>query len=184
MCFAAARLESRIDEHGQLVPLDQQDRSLWDRELIDRGFQYLRRSAGMEAVRASEYHLEAAIAARHCQARTFAETDWDSIGRLYDRLAEIAPSPMTRLNRAVAISFRGGPHAAIPLVEELRADGALPHSYVVAASLANLYGRAGEEARARAFLDAALAQARTPHERRLLERQVGRASRRGVGPTP
>jgi RNA polymerase sigma-70 factor (ECF subfamily) len=146
MCFAAARLESRVDEDGRLIPLDQQDRSRWDRELIGLGFRYLQRTSTMEAVQASGYHLEAAIAARHCQAATFAETDWPSICRLYDRLEEVAPSPLTRLNRAVAISYRSGPRAAIPLVEELRAADALPHSYVVAATLAHLYGRAGEGA--------------------------------------
>ena len=83
---------------------------------------------------------------------------------------------MTQLNRAIAVSYRSGPEAAIPLVEDLRARDVLPHSYVVAAALANLYGRAGEEARALHFLDAALAQAKTPHERRLIELQVARAS--------
>jgi RNA polymerase sigma-70 factor (ECF subfamily) len=176
MCFGAARLDSRIDEDGQLVPLDRQDRALWDRRLIDRGFEYLAQSSRMESVQASEYHLEAAIAARHCSARTFADTDWASICRLYDRLLEIAPSPLTSLNRAVALSYRSGPRAAIPLVEELSEADALPHTYVVAAALATLYGRAGEGARARRFLDAALARARTSHERRLIELQVKRAT--------
>lgn len=175
MCFNAARLESRTDGGGRLVPLDEQDRSLWDRDLIGGGFALLRRSSGMETVRAGRYHLEAAIAARHCQAATFEETDWPSICNLYDRLLEVAPSPMTRLNRAVAISYRSGPREAIPLVEELRTEDALPHSPVVAAALANLYGRAGRPDRAAEFLDAALAGAETPHEREFIERQAGRA---------
>ncbi len=175
MCFNASRLDSRLDDEGRLVPLDEQDRALWDRELIGNGFALLRRSSGMETVRAGRYHLEAAIAARHCQARTFDETDWTSICNLYDRLLEVAPSPMTRLNRAVAISYRSGPREAIPLVEELRAVDALPHSPVVVAALANLYGRAGQPDRAAGFLEEALDGANTPHERQLIERQAGRA---------
>jgi predicted RNA polymerase sigma factor len=129
----------------------------------------------MEAVAASRFHLEAAIAARHCEAETFDQTDWRSIGSLYDRLFEIEPSPMVELNRAVAISFRDGPLAAIPLVEAIRASGRLPHSHVVASVLANLYARAGSAEPARRFLDEALARARSPHERELIALQIDRA---------
>lgn len=94
MCFATARLNARIAEDGRLVPLDQQDRSRWDQELIVQGFRYLGLTAGMEMVRASRYHLEAAIAARHCSASAFEDTDWVSICNLYDRLVEVAPSAM------------------------------------------------------------------------------------------
>jgi RNA polymerase sigma-70 factor (ECF subfamily) len=93
----------------------------------------------MEAVVASRYHLEAAIAARHCAARAFAETDWASICSLYDRLLELGPSPLAELNRAVALSYRDGPEAAIPLVEEIRRSGRLASSPAVAAVLANLH---------------------------------------------
>jgi RNA polymerase sigma-70 factor (ECF subfamily) len=176
MCFAAARLDSRIDDSGRLVPLDQQDRSLWDRTLIDRGFSYLQQSSQMEALWAGPYHLEAAIASRHCSAATFADTDWPSICNLYDRLLEIAPTPLTSLNRAVAISYRSGPQAGIDLIEGLDSAGVVPHSHVVAASLAHLYARAGQPERARGHLEAALARARTEHERRLIELQVSRAT--------
>jgi RNA polymerase sigma-70 factor (ECF subfamily) len=174
MCFTAARLDSRIDDDGRLVPLDRQDRSRWDRRLIRRGYEYLVRSSEMEAVAASRYHLEAAIAARHCSAPAFDQTDWTSICSLYDRLLEIGPSPMVELNRAVAISYRDDPAAAIPLVEAIHRAGRLPHSHVVAAVLANLYARAGSDEPARRFLDEALARARTPHERQLIALQVSR----------
>lgn len=175
MCFAAARFDARVDEDGHLVPLDRQDRSRWDRSLIDQGFAYLARSSKMEAVAATRYHLEAAIAARHCEAAAFDQTDWRSICDLYDRLLEIDSSPMVELNRAAAISFRDGPQAALPLVEAIRAAGRLPNSYAVAAVLANLYARAGSVEPARRFLDEALAGARTPHERELIARQIERA---------
>jgi RNA polymerase sigma-70 factor (ECF subfamily) len=143
MSFQAARLDSRLDANGDVVPLDRQDRSRWDRALIGRGYAALVRASRMEAVVASRYHLEAAIAARHCAARAFAETDWGSICSLYDRLLERGPSPLTELNRAVAVSYRDGPEAAIPLVEELRRSQRLAGSHAVAAVLANLYARTG-----------------------------------------
>ena len=129
----------------------------------------------METVVASRYHLEAAIAARHCGAREFALTDWGSICSLYDRLLEVAPSPLAELNRAVALSYRDGPEAALPLVEGLHRSGRLAGSHAVAAVLANLYARTGAEQESRRFLEEALASARTRHERRLIALQVGRA---------
>jgi RNA polymerase sigma-70 factor (ECF subfamily) len=174
MCFNAARLDARLDDEGRLIPLDQQDRTRWDRQLIGRAYGLLAQSAQMDAVQATRFHLEAAIAARHCSAAAFDDTDWVSICRLYDRLFEIDASPMVALNRAVAISYRDGPGAAIPLVETLHHSGTLPHSHVVAAVLANLHARAGSPERARPFLDDALARARTPHERDLIARQIDR----------
>ncbi|MEN8184151.1 MAG: sigma-70 family RNA polymerase sigma factor [Myxococcota bacterium] len=168
MHFATARFDSRIDESGQPVPLDEQDRSRWNRDMIERGLAILGESTRRGVGPASRYHIEAAIAARHCTARTFEATDWHSICKLYDRLLDVYPSALTRLNRAVAISYRSGPAEAIALVEALRDTGELPHSNVIAAVLANLYRRAGDDARADAFRDAALAQATTPHERRMI----------------
>ena len=177
MCFNAARLESRLDADGRLVPLDQQDRSRWDRTLIQHGYQCLGRSSRMGESYASRFHLEAAIAARHCSAASFAETDWVSICHLYDRLLEVAASPMIVLNRAVAVSYRDGPEAAIPLVEAVYRAGDLPHSHVVAAVLANLHARAGSIERVQPFLDEALRRARTPHERELIARQIHQVAR-------
>jgi RNA polymerase sigma-70 factor (ECF subfamily) len=176
MCFSAARLESRVDDEGRLVPLDQQDRARWDRTMIRRGFACLARSAEMDAVTATRYHLEAAIASRHCSASSFEQTDWTSICHLYDRLLDVDASPMVALNRAVALSYRDGAAAAIPLVEAIQRAGALPHTHVVVAVLANLHTRAGSSERARPFLDAALARAKTPHERELIARQIDRVS--------
>ncbi|MEN8145761.1 MAG: sigma-70 family RNA polymerase sigma factor [Gemmatimonadota bacterium] len=168
MCFAAARFDSRVDESGQPIPLDEQNRTLWDQALIRRGLGLLNRSSQRAAGLASRYHLEAAIAARHCGAKTFGATDWHSICNLYDRLLEVYPSPLTRLNRAVAISYRGAPEDAIPIVEQLRGTDQLPHSNVVAAVLANLYARAGDGETASRFREVALAQANSPHERRMI----------------
>ena len=176
MCFNAARMDSRTDEEGHLVPLDRQDRSKWDRALIARGFGLLARASQMEAVYASRYHLEAAIAARHCQAANFDETDWSSVCNLYDRLLEVALSPMAELNRAVAISYRDDPAAAIPLVETIRDGGQLSRGHTVSAVLANLHARAGQMELARRFLKEALASARTEHERLLIAAQIERVA--------
>jgi RNA polymerase sigma factor (sigma-70 family) len=176
MCFNAARLESRLDDEGRLVPLDRQDRSLWERALIRQGYRCLVRSSEMDAAASSRFHLEAAIAARHCSAASFDETDWISICQLYDRLLEIARSPMVALNRAVAVSYRDGPQAAIPLVDALHQADELPHSHVVAAVLANLHARAGSMDRARTFLQHALVRAPTAHERDLIKQQIDRVT--------
>jgi RNA polymerase sigma-70 factor (ECF subfamily) len=174
MCFNAARLDSRIDEQGRLVPLDQQDRASWDRDLIRRGYVYLARSAEMEAILASRYHLEAAIAARHCSAGSFDQTDWISICHLYDRLLDVEPSPIVALNRAVALSYRDGPEAGLRIVEAILQADELPSRFAAVAVMANLHARAGSPDRARPFLEEALAGARTAHERDLIERQIAR----------
>lgn len=175
MCFNLARLDSRVDDAGALVPLDRQDRARWDQELIRQGMRHLERTSRMDRAEGGRFHFEAAIAARHCTAETFEATDWDSICRLYDRLLEVEPSPMAELNRAVAISYRDGAAAALPLVEEMRRAGKLPHGHAVAAALANLHARAGSGETARRHLEEALAAATTDHERRLLRLQFERA---------
>ncbi len=172
MSFNVARMESRTDADGHLVPLDRQDRSKWDAARIGQGFDLLARASRMEAVYARRYHLEAAIAARHCQAASFEETEWSSVCKLYDRLVEAAPSPLAELNRAVAISYRDGAAAAIPLAEAIRRAGTLSRGHAVSAVLANLHARAGQTEAAQRFLKEALAAAQTEHERLLIAAQI------------
>jgi RNA polymerase sigma-70 factor (ECF subfamily) len=176
MYFNAARLESRLDEAGQLVPLDRQDRTRWDRDSIHEGFLWLARSSRNDSDGRTRYQIEAAIAARHCSAKTFADTDWDSICRLYDRLIEVSPTGPVALNRVVAISWRDGAAAAIPLVEDLRHEGSLAQGHSLSAVLANLHARAGSVEPARRYLAEALERARTEHERALIALQVERAT--------
>ncbi len=174
MCLQAARLDARLDDEGRLVPLDRQDRNRWNRPLIARGMRFLGASTGMELRLAGRFHLEAAIAARHCQAVSFEDTDWGSICRLYDRLLDLEPAPLTRLNRAVAVSYRDGPEAAIPLVEELRAARPKNLGWALHAVLANLYTRAGVDEPARSHREQARARARSAHERGLFDAQLAR----------
>jgi len=102
MCLNAARLSGRIDEAGNLIPLAEQDRSLWDRKLIAKGVAFLELSATGAEI--SDYHIEAAIAAIHANASSMAKTDWRSIVGLYDLLMAQHPSPIVALNRAIAVA--------------------------------------------------------------------------------
>jgi len=115
LCFHAARLAGRIDDHRALIQLEMQDRSKWDRDLIGRGFDFLQQASfGKEL---SEYHLEAAIASLHCSAPTYEQTEWIRILELYDLLYRLKPSPIVALNRAIVIGKVRGPEQG---VEEIR----------------------------------------------------------------
>ena len=110
-----ARWATRLDGHGGLVLLEHQDRSLWDRQAIERAVRLIERAAGMG--RPGPYLIEASIAAVHCEAVSWAETDWQQILALYDVLAQVDPSPIVKLNRAIALSFVAGAALAIQEVE-------------------------------------------------------------------
>ena len=111
LCFHAARLPGRKDDDGGLIQLELQDRSRWDRDLIGRGFHFLEKSSmGNEL---SEYHLESAIAALHCAAPTYEETEWGKILELYDLLYQLKPTPIVALNRAIALGKAVGPEEGL-----------------------------------------------------------------------
>lgn len=170
MYLNAARFDSRIDGAGGLLVLEEQDRSLWDRELIQIGVSYLHRSARGE--RFTRYHAEAAIAAEHCLAPAYEETRWQEIARLYQILDGIAPSPIHTLNRAIAIAEWQGPEAGLALLEPLTPPGWLLGYYLWDATLGELYRRRGERDRAAAHLTRALAAAPTHAEKELLQRRL------------
>src|SRR5262245_14659366 len=115
MCFHAARFAARVDGMGGLLLLEEQDRSLWDRELIRRGLVHLTRSA--RGATLSRYHAEAGIAAEHCLAPSYRETNWEEIVQRYEVLERIAPSPLNVLNRAIALSEWKGPAAGLAALE-------------------------------------------------------------------
>jgi RNA polymerase sigma-70 factor (ECF subfamily) len=111
LCFHAARLPGRKDDDGALIQLELQDRSRWDQDLIGRGFHFLEKSSvGNEL---SEYHLESAIAALHCAAPTYGETEWGKILELYDLLYQLKPTPIVALNRAIALGQAMGPEEGL-----------------------------------------------------------------------
>jgi predicted RNA polymerase sigma factor len=170
MCLHAARLPARLDAAGDLSPLLDQDRSRWDTRLISQGLALLERSAAGQNLTA--YHVEAAIAAAHASASSVHETDWTSIVWLYDRLMTIAPSPVVALNRAIAIAQRDGPERGIEALHAIADHGRLDRYPFYPAALGELELRRGNPQAARTHFSAALALARSPMERRSLEKRL------------
>jgi RNA polymerase sigma-70 factor (ECF subfamily) len=153
-----------------LLLLEQQDRSLWDRELIHIGVAYLHRAARGEVF--TRYHAEAAIAAEHCLAPTYQETRWDEIARLYQMLDGVSPSPINTLNRSIAMAELQGPEAGLALLEALKPPSWLLGYYLWDATLGELYRRRGDRERASMHLARALGAAPTDAERALLRRRL------------
>jgi len=170
MCFHAARFDARVDGMGGLLLLEEQDRSRWDHELIQRGLFHLARSARGETL--SRYHADAGIAAEHCLAPSYAETNWAEIVRLYEVLERIAPSPLNVLNRAIALAEWKGPEAGLAALDAIEAPSWLQSYYLWDATLGELHRRRGDRVRALAHTERALAAAPTNPEKALLERRI------------
>jgi len=160
---------------GELVLLPDQDRALWNRAQIAEGCALVERA--LLSRRFGPFTLQAAIAAVHAEAPTADATDWPQIVGLYDVLARADPSPVVRLNRAVAIAMRDGPAAGLALVDELLAGGELAEYHLAHSARAELCRRLGRVAEARAAYLRALALARQEPERRFLERRLGELAR-------
>jgi RNA polymerase sigma factor (sigma-70 family) len=175
MYLDAARLDARMDRSGGLLVLADQDRSRWDQALIAAGLEHLQRAARGD--RMSRYHLEAAIAAEHCLAPSYAATRWDEIVRLYELLDAIAPSPLYTLNRAIAIAEGQGTDAGLALLEALAPPAWLLGYYLWDATLGELYRRRGDHERAIAHLTRALDAAPTHAEKALLRRRLASCTR-------
>ncbi len=163
-----ARADSRFDEHGDLVLLQDQDRSRWDQQRIASAMVVLGRAAALR--RSGPYQLQAAIAACHAEARSWEETDWRQIVALYDSLLELMPSPVVRLNRAIARRYLNGAEAALPEVDAL--GEALDDYYLLHATRAELLRDLGREGEARAALTRALELTTNPAERALLWKRL------------
>ena len=164
--FQASRLDARIAADGTPVSLERQDRGAWDRQGIAFGFQCLERS--MRGRRNTSYHLQAAIAACHAMAACHADTDWQRICGLYDRLRVIEPSPVVDLNRAVAVMMVHGPAAGLAVLRPLEASDALRGNHRLPTLIADFLVRAGRDAEARPYYRRALNLVQTPPERRHL----------------
>lgn len=169
-----SRRQARIDGNGELVTLADQDRGLWDRIAIDEACKLFDRAARHR--RPGPYQLQAAIAACHAEAGSSDETDWREIVILYDRLSEIAPTPVVLLNRAVAVAMADGPAAGLALVVELERAEVLAGYYLLPATRADLLRRLGRSSQARTAYRQALALAPTDAERRFLHRRLSELS--------
>jgi RNA polymerase sigma-70 factor (ECF subfamily) len=167
MLLHESRRVARTSPAGDLVLLEHQDRSLWNREQIAEGKSLVQQSLASRSI--GPYTIQAAIAAVHADARSTAETDWGQIVELYDVLARATPSPVVELNRAVAVAMRDGPESGLTLIEDLLARGDLDDYYLVHAARADLCRRLGRSADARTSYTRALALTRQEPERRFLE---------------
>jgi RNA polymerase sigma-70 factor (ECF subfamily) len=170
MSLNAARLPARVDAHGNLSSLADQDRSLWDRTLVAEGLWLLERS--MEGSVVSEYHLEAGIGLVHAAASKTEDTDWKSIGWMYDLLLVLRPSPVVALNRAIAIAQREGPEQGLAAIEDIENRERLTRYPFYAATLGELELRCGRFYGARKRFEDALEMARNPMERRFLLQRI------------
>jgi RNA polymerase sigma-70 factor (ECF subfamily) len=170
MHLHAARLDARVNSAGGLLLLKEQDRSLWDRERIRSGMEWLQRSASGDAF--SRFHAEAAIAAEHCLAPSYEETRWDEIAELYAMLERTAPSPLHTLNRAIAVAESQGPGAGLALLDGLARPQWLTGSYLWDAVLADLHRRSGNRQLAAQHCERALDAAPTDAVRQVLARRL------------
>jgi RNA polymerase sigma-70 factor (ECF subfamily) len=170
MLLQESRRPARVDRAGELVPLERQDRSLWDRPSIDEGLAVLDRA--LRRRRPGAYQVQAAIAACHAGAPTAAATDWAEIAALYRELAVMIPSPVVELNLAVAIAMADGPAAGLARVEALDATGSLRGYHLLAATRADLLRRLGRGDEAAAAYREAIALVGSEVERRYLERRL------------
>jgi RNA polymerase sigma-70 factor (ECF subfamily) len=170
MLLHESRRAARATPDGEIVLLDDQDRSSWDRALIGEGIALVERA--LTSRRFGPYSIQAAIAAVHAEAKTAAETDWAQIVGLYDVLLRAAPSPVVELNRAAAVAMRDGPAAGLALMDALLARGELTSYHPAQAARAELLRRLGRTAEAAEGFRAALALARQEPERRLIERRL------------
>jgi RNA polymerase sigma-70 factor (ECF subfamily) len=180
MLLLGARSPARADEHGELVPLAQQDRSRWHRAWLEHGFRHFRQSIGGPVL--TPFHCEAAIASLHAAAPSYDRTNWPRILEEYDRLLLLAPSPVVRLNRAVAVGKVHGPDAGLQALAGLDDGGALGDYFLLDAVQAQLHWARGDHAAAAAALQRALTRPCSDPELRLLERRLA-AVRRGA-PVP
>ncbi|WP_459705980.1 RNA polymerase sigma factor [Stutzerimonas marianensis] len=175
MLLHDSRRAARLDAAGDLVRLDEQDRSRWDRAEIAEGIALVQRALGSR--RFGAYTLQAAIVAVHAEAPTAERTDWAQIVRLYDLLLHATPSPVVELNRAVALAMRDGPAAGLAVTDELLARGELPEYHLLHAARADFCRRLGRVDEAREAYRTALALAQLEPEKRFLQRQLSELER-------
>jgi len=169
MLLHDSRREARLDANGDLVILDEQDRSRWDRRQIAEALPLAAEALGDGP---GPYAVQAAIAAVHCRAARAEDTDWPQILRLYDVLERLQPSPIVSLNRAVAVAMAHGPRPALAIMDKLAASGGLDKYHLLHSARADLLRRAGFSAEAADAYARALALVSNNSERRFLERRL------------
>ena len=170
MLLQESRRSARTSPAGELILLENQDRSIWNREQIAEGVALVEKA--LKSRRFGPYTLQAAIAAVHAEAESIAATDWRQIVALYNRLLRIHPSPVVQLNRAVAIAMCDGPEAGLTHIDALLEHGELADYYLAHSARADMYRRLGRTAEARASYEKALALTQQEPERRFLQERI------------
>ena len=170
MLLHESRRQARTSATGEIVLLEYQDRSRWDRNLIADGIAFVEQA--LASRRFGPYTVQAAIAALHAESPSADETDWAQIVALYDLLAHAEPSPIVELNRAVAVAMRDGPAAGLTLVDAILARGELTDYHLAHSAQADFHRRLGNKAQARLAYERALALTKQEPERRFLERRL------------
>jgi RNA polymerase sigma-70 factor, ECF subfamily len=170
MLLQESRRAARTSATGELILLENQDRSLWNREQITEGVALLEKA--LKSRHFGSYTLQAAIAAVHAEAESVAVTDWRQIVALYNRLARIQPSPVVELNRAVAIAMRDGPEVGLTHIDAVLEHGELANYYLAHSARADMYRRLGRTAEARSSYEKALALTQQEPERQFLQERI------------
>ena len=170
MLLQESRHAARTSPSGELILLENQDRSLWNRKQIAEGGSWLKKA--LNSRRFGPYTLQAAIAAVHAEAESVAATDWRQIVVLYNQLVRIQPSPVVHLNRAVAIAMRDGPEAGLTHIDAVLAEGELANYYLAHSARADMYRRLGRTAEARSSYEKALALTQQEPERQFLQERI------------
>jgi RNA polymerase sigma-70 factor (ECF subfamily) len=170
MLLHESRHAARTSPTGELILLENQDRSLWNREQIAEGMALLEKA--LKSRRFGSYTLQAAIAAVHAEAESVAVTDWRQIVALYNQLVRIQPSPVVQLNRAVAVAMCDGPEAGLAHIDAVLEHGELANYYLAHSARADMYRRLGRTAEARSSYEKALALTQQEPERQFLQERI------------
>jgi RNA polymerase sigma-70 factor (ECF subfamily) len=170
MLLQESRRAARATPTGDIILLEDQDRTLWNQAQIHEGKSHLERAFASPPI--GPYTIQAALAATHADAPTPGDTDWDQIVALYDALLRIEPSPVVALNQAVAVAMRDGPAAGLDLIDDILASGELADYHLAHAARADLCRRLGRTADARESYERALALAKQEPERRFLQKRL------------
>ena len=171
MCFQASRLDARLDDKSNIILLKQQDRSKWNRSLMSKGFELMEEST--EPFEVSAYHLEAAIASQHAAARSFEQTNWNSIYHLYEMLYQLQPNPVVAMNKAIASAYAINKQNAL---DELRQIKGLEHHHLYYASIGEIYFDLENKTEAKKFFEKALKLTSSGYEQQLLINKISNCS--------